>query len=50
MSFRECCDAITAGTGQPGGGGVESEQVREGTRDGVTIDVRPFSHHSFFLD
>jgi hypothetical protein len=49
MTLREGCDAITAGTGQPGGGDVESEHVGEGTGDGVTVDVRPFSHHSFFL-
>ena len=43
-------DATTAGAGQRRGGDIESQHVREGTRGGVTVDMRRFCHHSFFLD
>jgi hypothetical protein len=49
-TLREGDNASAVGAGEPRGGDIESEQVRKGTRDGITVEVRPFCHHSFFLD
>jgi hypothetical protein len=50
MTLREGPDASTAGASQQRGGDIESEHVREVPRSGVTVDMRVFCHHSFFLD
>jgi hypothetical protein len=40
----------TFSAGQRGGGDIESKHLREGACAGVTVDMRRFGHHSFFLD
>jgi hypothetical protein len=49
VSLGEGSDATTSGAGQRRGGDIESEYFCEGARGGVTVDVRRFCHHSFFL-
>jgi hypothetical protein len=50
VSLGEDPDTTTSRAGQRRGGDIESQHVREGTRGGITIDVRRFCHSSFFLD
>jgi hypothetical protein len=50
VTFGEGYGATTSGAGQRRGGDIESQHVCEGTRGGVTVDMRRFCHHSFFLD
>jgi hypothetical protein len=49
-TLSEGYGAATADAGQRGSGDIESKNAREGTRGGVTVDMRRFWHHSFFLD
>jgi hypothetical protein len=50
VSLGEDRRATTSRTGQRCGGDIESEYFCEGARGGVTVDMRRFCHHSFFLD
>jgi hypothetical protein len=50
VTLGEGYGAATAGAGQCRGGDIASEHFREGARGGVTVDMRRFCHHSFFLD
>ena len=46
VTLGEGREHATAGAGQHRVGDVESEHVREGTRSGVTVDMRRFGHAS----
>jgi hypothetical protein len=50
VSLGEDPDSTTSCTGQCRGSDIASEHFREGARGGVTVDMRRFCHHSFFLD
>jgi hypothetical protein len=50
VGLGEDPDATTSSTGQRRGGDIASKQVPEGARGGVTVDMRRFCHHFFFLD
>jgi hypothetical protein len=50
VTLGEGPDATTSGAGHRRGRDIEPEHFFKGTRGGVTVDVRRFCHHSFFLD
>jgi hypothetical protein len=50
VTLGEDSDTTTSRAGQRCGGDIESEYVCEGARGGVTVDMRRFCHHFFFLD